>query len=120
MNTCTQHTATSATRPPHEERRRNKRFRIARDGKVFLPGPRQYLAAQTRDLSVGGALLEVETDRPLATGDAVQVAVASTDSPLVRDDALVHAVVVRAESLGARRQAVAVRYTGARAAARAA
>lgn len=105
---------------PGEERRRNKRFRIARDGKVFLPAARQYLSAQTRDLSVGGALLEVETDRPLSPGEAVQVAVASTDSALVRDDAMVHAVIVRARALGGRRQSIAVRYTGARAAARAA
>lgn len=120
MTTNTPTAATAATRQPREERRRNKRFLIARDGKVFLPAARQYLSAQTRDLSVGGALLEIETDRPLAPGDAVQVAVASTDSPLVRDDAMVHAVVVRADAIGGRRQSIAVRYTGARPAARAA
>lgn len=102
------------------ERRRNKRFRITRDGKIYRPEARQYLAAQTRDLSVGGALLEVDAERPFAPGDRVEVAVASTDSGVVRDDAMVSAIVVRADALGGRRQTIAVRYTGARPSARAA
>lgn len=120
MTGQTSSVAADQTLGTSSERRRNKRFRITRDGKIYRPEARQYLAAQTRDLSVGGALLEVDAERPFAPGDRVEIAVASTDSGVVRDDAMVSAIVVRAVALGGRRQTIAVRYTGPRQAARAA
>lgn len=120
MTAPTDRPAPNTTTAAPTERRRNKRFRITRDGKIYRPEARQYLAAQTRDLSVGGALLEVDAERPFAPGDRVEIAVAPTDSGVVRDDAMVSAIVVRADALGGRRQTIAVRYTGARQSARAA
>ncbi len=94
------------------ERRRHRRFGISRDGKVYSPDTRSYSPAQTRDLSVGGAMLEVEADRPFATGQRVGIAVASTTDGVVRNESMVQAVVVRAEALRGRKQTIAVRYLG--------
>lgn len=95
------------------ERRRHRRFGIERDGKVYAPETRQYSPARTRDLSVGGAMLEVDVERPFAPGQRVDIAVASTADGVIRNESMVQAVVVRAEALRGKKQTIAVRYLGA-------
>ena len=51
------------------DKRAHKRFAVERPGKVFRRSTYQYLAARSRDLSLGGALLEVESDRPITAGE---------------------------------------------------
>lgn len=98
---------------PHDDvndRRAHKRFGVQRPGKVFRRAARQYAPAVSRDLSLGGALLEVESDRPLNVGEVLDVAVALTPAAVVPSAALVRGVVVRSIACGEHRQLVAVRY----------
>jgi c-di-GMP-binding flagellar brake protein YcgR len=95
------------------ERRRHRRFGIERDGKVYSPDTRQYTPARTRDLSVGGAMLEVDAERPFSAGQRVDIAVASTTDGIIRNESMVQAVVVRADALRGKKQVIAVRYLGA-------
>lgn len=95
------------------ERRRHRRFGIERDGKVYAPDTRTYSPARTRDLSVGGAMLEVDADRPFTPGQRVDIAVASSTDGIVRNESMVQAVVIRADALRGKKQTIAVRYLGA-------
>lgn len=92
------------------DRRRDKRFGVARPGKVFRRATQQYAPASTRNLSIGGALLEVDTARPFSVGELIDLGVAFTERPVVESRSLVQAVVTRVEPVNSGRQVVAVRY----------
>ncbi|MBX3358388.1 MAG: PilZ domain-containing protein [Phycisphaeraceae bacterium] len=99
--------------PSAMERRRHERVVISRACKIFRPLTRRYTAALTRDLSEGGAMIEIESARPLAVGEQIGVGVSWTDSPVLREESLIEGVVVRVVETDDDRQYVAVRFSDA-------
>ena len=92
------------------ERRLFPRETITRPCTLFRRRTQRFVAARTCDLSPGGALLEVESARPLVPGEKLDVGVAWTSSPVIPRDALVEAKIVRVTERGPNRQVVAVRF----------
>lgn len=109
-----------ATEPPpltpaalslsNADRRRDKRFTIERPGKIFRRATQQYAPLTTRNLSIGGALLDVDAERPFASGELIELTVAFNDRALVPSSSLVRAIVTRVQPASRGRQTVAVRY----------
>lgn len=95
---------------PRAERRSERRYAIERPAKLYRPLTRQYAPAITRDLSRGGAMLDVHTPRAIRVGERLELGVAFDGDALVAQERMVQAVVVRAGELGATCQRVAVRY----------
>lgn len=92
------------------DRRGDKRFAVARPGKVFRRSTQQYAPAVTRNLSLGGALIEADAERPFACGELVDLAVAFGDGPVLPSSSLLRAIVVRVSPSKDGRQSVALRY----------
>ncbi len=92
------------------DRRSHRRFHVQRPGKVFRPASKQYVPASSLDLSFGGALLEVESERSFDVGEVLDVGLALTQKAVVPSSALIRGIVVRSTALGEQRQLVAVRY----------
>lgn len=99
--------------PTSTDRRRDRRFPLTRPGKVFRRSTQRYATAVTRNLSLGGALLEVDAERPFASGELVDLAVAFRDDAVVPSSSLVRAIVTRVEPIDRDRQTVALRYLAA-------
>ncbi len=92
------------------DRRTFARSPIERPCKIYHRASRKYIAGQTCDLSSGGVLLRLDTDRQLAAGDEVDVVISWGAPGVVRHQAMVAARIARvAASLG-QHQAVGVRY----------
>jgi len=97
------------------ERRAHPRLPVHRPARLVRPdSPAGLSFAQTADVSVGGALIEVAASRSFRPGDAVRVAILS-DSAVIDPRSMSEAVVVRVEHAGPGRQRVAVRYDRPRA-----
>jgi c-di-GMP-binding flagellar brake protein YcgR len=92
------------------DRRLTKRLSISKPCKVFRRGTQRYVAARTNDVSAGGASLEVESTRAVVAGERLDVGVAWSRSPIVLEDALVEARVVRVGSFEGGRQFIAVAF----------
>lgn len=92
------------------DRRRHKRFAMERPGKVFRRASQRYEPAATRDLSFGGALLEVTSERGFDVGEIVDVGVALRDRPLLRSPTLMRGLVVRTRQTAPGRHEIALRY----------
>ncbi len=92
------------------DRRSHKRFQVDRPGKIFRRANQQFVPAASRDLSFGGALIEVETDRPFAAGEILDVGIAMDKRGVLSTAAMIGGIVVRSHALGEHRQLVAVRY----------
>ena len=92
------------------DRRSHKRFNVDRPGKIFRAANRQFVPACSRDLSYGGALLEVETERTFNEGEVLEVGLALNSRAVVPSSGLIRGIVVRSHALGEQRQLVAVRY----------
>lgn len=98
---------------PHSDindRRSHRRFGVARPGKLFRRASQQYVPGTSRDLSFGGALLEVESERAFTAGEILDVGLALNKKAVVPSTNLLHAIVVRSQTIGEQRQLVAVRY----------
>ena len=93
-----------------KERRLAARMPIERPCKVFQRGTQRYVAATTRDVSATGALLEMRVMRPMVPGEWLDVGVAWSHSPIVLEDALMEAKVVRVHPMIDDRQTVAVAF----------
>ena len=100
--------------PPTDpkDRREYPRRRAEIWCKVFHPATRRFVAARTRDISQGGALLRVDMGRPLAPGEQLDVAVSWTQQPVLAMDTMIPARVVRSLPTGDYTQEVAVRFNG--------
>ena len=101
---------TAALSLSNADRRRDRRFAVERPGKIFRRATQQYAPVTTRNLSLGGALLDVDAERPFASGELVELAVAFSDRALVPSSSLVRAIVTRVHPNARGRQTVAVRY----------
>ena len=93
------------------ERRRHERVSLDRPAKIFHRGSWRYIAARTRDLSDGGVLLEVPSDRPLAVGDMIDVALGRPGVGVLKGDEFVWARVVRVSESGRGTSLAAVSLT---------
>ena len=91
-------------------RRGHHRFPLIRASKVYRPSSSTFVPARTVNLSIGGALVEAASTRPFEVGEVVEIGVALRGAALVREPAMVEAVVVRVSPAQGDRQAVALRY----------
>jgi len=93
-----------------KDRRRHARRPIARDCKLRHAEALRYATAHTQDISEGGALLTIETARPLSEGQEVAVAIDFEGRAVLTQGQMVEAKVVRAGPVLNRRQTVAVAF----------
>lgn len=91
-------------------RRKHERTAITRPAKVYHAGSARYLPAYTRDLSAGGALLEIDTPREIRVDDSIEVLVAWHDRTLLSAAEQVRARVTRVLRTDTPRQYVAVEF----------
>ncbi len=92
------------------ERRQHDRQDLSRPCKVFLKQAMRYVPGNTRNLSDGGALLEVGPSRPLNPGDPVDLLISWTGQAVVRAESMAAARVVRVIESGHDRQLVALTF----------
>lgn len=92
------------------ERRLHARQTVARPCTLFRRRTQRFVAARTRDISHGGALIEIESARPLVEGETIELGVAWTSSPIIAETTLIEAKVVRVIDEEPGRQTVAVRF----------
>jgi hypothetical protein len=93
-----------------KERRLHARQNVTRPCTLFRKRTQRFVAARTHDVSAGGALIEIETARPLVEGETLDVGIAWTPSPVLAESALVEAKIVRVLQRDATHQVVAVRF----------
>jgi hypothetical protein len=78
------------------EQRRHQRHSVRRPAKFFDPQTGKYTVCATCDLSIGGALLEVDHAMPTRPGDEIHLAIAQKRrQPLLRRNEMIRASVVR-------------------------
>jgi len=92
------------------DRRRERRRPVEQDCKLFHRPSRRYLPATTRNLSTGGALIEIHSNRPLAAGEAVELLIDLLGGPILLEGDPVTGTIVRIDSWDDDRQAVALRF----------
>lgn len=92
-----------------EDRRGTPRMQVERLCKVFHEPTRRYLTGVTRDVSAGGALVTVESPRPLQVGDSIEILIAWHHRAILSSSDQIEARVIRTLFEGAR-QVVAVRF----------
>lgn len=95
------------------DRRFNQRQPIARPCKIFHGPSRRYAPARTRNISAGGALLEVDMARQLMPGEEVEMVVAWKPVGVLSAGQMVRARVVRASTGDSGRQMVALEFSDA-------
>lgn len=77
------------------DRREHTRVDMSRPCKVFLPATARSCAGRTRNVSAGGALVELDSPRDLKPGDTMELGIAWTNRAILPADALVEAKIVR-------------------------
>jgi c-di-GMP-binding flagellar brake protein YcgR len=81
------------------ERRRDERIDVSRPAKVQCGITGRYIPARVRNLSTGGALIELRTRTPLVSGQSLRVGIAHNDrQPLLSATDLAEAQVIRSLS----------------------
>jgi hypothetical protein len=93
-----------------KDRRRHPRRPIGRACKLRDADALRYAAAHTLDFSEGGALLLLDTTRPLSEGQEVSVAIDFDGRAVLTQGQMVEAKVVRAGPVLNRRQTVALAF----------
>ena len=99
------------------ERRQHVRTPVARPCKAFHRASRTYIAGRTGDLSAGGALIFIESTRPLMEGEELDLVVAWDRRAVLPADSLRRARVVRIGPGLEGRRAVGIRFVEEHAAA---
>jgi c-di-GMP-binding flagellar brake protein YcgR len=92
------------------ERRKHTRMYVRKPCKIFHRQTRQYLAASTHDFSIGGAMVWLESARPLTVGDEIELIVGWGASAIVTADAGVVGQVLRVLPMSEGKQAAAIRF----------
>ena len=96
--------------PTPHERRHDARLPLTRPAKVQCLTTGRYLAGRTRNLSAGGALLEIDHPSLLVPGQRLRVGVARTKQDVVlAAEEMTPATVVRSAGLRGT-QTVAVQF----------
>ncbi len=93
-----------------KDRRRHPRIDLTAPCKVYHPASRRFAAARTRNLSAGGALLRVETGRPLMPGEAIDIALSLEAKPLLQSISMIASRVIRSLPIGDNAQELAVEF----------
>ncbi|TVQ61208.1 MAG: PilZ domain-containing protein [Phycisphaerales bacterium] len=96
-----------------DERRAHPRIPCARPAKVFLPATLRFAAAETADVSDGGALVRIDADRLVRVGERIEVAIVQPGAPgsgLIESKSMRPARVVRVTPMDYFHQAVALAY----------
>lgn len=99
----------------NKERRVAARQAVTRPCTLFRRRTQRFVGARTRDISAGGALIEVHSPRPLVEGETIDVGVAWTASPVLTGSSLIEAKIVRVTDEEPGRQLVAVQFERANA-----
>ena len=82
--------------PAHNaDRRAHARMAVARPAKVLLPRAQRYVPGRTLNVSVNGALVEVQTTRAPAEGESIGLAIAWSDAVVLPTSSVVEAKVIR-------------------------
>ncbi|MCL4196045.1 MAG: PilZ domain-containing protein [Phycisphaerales bacterium] len=99
----------------HIDRRSSRRISAVHPAKVFDPRAQRYHAAQTCNLSAGGALLKIERSMPVCGGDRLDVMIRADEgtSRLLCLDEAIPSRVVRVMAIDRFSQAVAVQFHAA-------
>lgn len=124
MDTHTSSRASSRSRSGLEdrlsgrERRRFRRTPVDRTGKVYIRRALKYLPVRALDVSLGGLLLEIKTDRPLLVGEPLEVVIGDGRSAVMGEDDVIEARIahVEAGADGKQRVGLAFAHEGALAA----
>lgn len=100
------------------ERRRFRRTPVDRVGKVYIRRALKYLPVRALDVSLGGLLLEMKTDRPLLVGEPLEVVIGDGRSAVLGEDDVIEARIahVKAGEDGTQRVGLAFAREGAMAA----
>ena len=98
------------TTDPRHNRRADVRQTVHRPVKLRPPSTvGRYLAGRTRNISAGGALIELNRPASLNRGDTVRLAIADHDDvPLLTADGMIAATVLRRDPAQPAR--IAVRF----------
>jgi PilZ domain len=81
--------------PDGRDRRQHTRHPLTRPAKLFCPDSGRFLSGQTRNISAGGVLVEVEAPDSLCSGDDIQLTIAFGDRFIVPMSELVAGSVIR-------------------------
>ena len=92
------------------DRRRHTRRDLEKACKVFHPPTRRFAAASTLNLSASGALLAIDSARPLSPGEPLDLMISWDGGPVLASDGRVRCRIVRVALVEPRRQAVAVEF----------
>lgn len=98
------------TMPDPSERRQHQRQIVSRLCKVRDRKTAMYSPGQTSDISLGGAMIEVNRTRPFGPGDELDVVVAWANGAILSSESMVKATVKRVIPLDDTRQALAVQF----------
>ena len=108
LGTCI--TSDSTGESDARDQRTHARRPVVRPARVLHGPSRKYAWAETVNLSPGGALLRVESSRPLSPGDLVHVGIAWTSDPVLKRREMLTARVTRVARAPGPGQAVAVEF----------
>jgi hypothetical protein len=92
------------------ERREHARTPIERPCKAFHRPSRTYMPGRTLNLSPTGAMVVIESPRPLHEGDELEIGIAWDRRVVIESRSMTRARVVRVSATLGKRQAVAVRF----------
>lgn len=92
------------------DRRRHQRHGIVTTCKVYHPASRRFASGRTKDLSSSGALLRVETSRPMMPGEPIDVALSLNPKPLLTSTTMIRSRVIRSLPIGDSAQELAVEF----------
>ncbi len=92
------------------DRRRHERLAIHRPCKVFHWPTQRYLPARTCNASAGGALLMVDSPRPVGVEDPLDLLIAWDDRPILGANDQVRGRVVRSTDAPDGSQVLAIEF----------
>lgn len=92
------------------DRRFAHRIAVERPAKLRRRVSTHFEHAHTVNVSTTGALLEIESMRPVSVGETLSIAVAWDNAPLIGAGAFVPAKVVRADRTDDRKQRIALTF----------
>ncbi len=100
------------------DRRRFRRSPVNRAGKVYVRRALRYLPVRALDVSLGGLLLEIKSERPLMIGEPIEVMISDGHSAIMDGDDVVEARIAHVSpgKDGTQRVGLAFAHEGAMAA----
>ncbi len=101
-----------ATEPGEERRIFPRRFVIL-PAKMFHHGRGDYVGGVTSNVSISGALLCIDREKNVCVNDVLDVAIDWDDSPVLREEKMKRARIVRVTPMDFHHQAVAVQFVQA-------